>query len=141
MTVRIPVAQTFAVNLRIPAWAKAARVAVNGKRIDGSVQAGTFAAIHREWRNGDRIELELPRPLRLQPVDAEHPDTVALLAGPLVLMRIDGDAAATSLSREALLSARQGKREWRIGEGSQAIVLRAFADIGDETYSTYHDVA
>ncbi len=141
MTLRIPSAQTFTVNLRIPAWTKDARVAVNGKRVGDSVIPGTFAAIRREWRSGDRIELELPRPLRVQPVDAQHPDTVALLAGPLVLMRVLADRDSTTISREALLSARQSTNEWRIADDAQSIVLRAFSDIGDEAYSTYQNIA
>jgi DUF1680 family protein len=44
-----------------------------------SVQPGTFAAIRRTWKDGDRIELELPTPLRLEPVDANHPTLVALV--------------------------------------------------------------
>ncbi len=141
MRVRASTPQTFTMNLRIPAWAHGARASVNGKRVDQPIEPGTFAAIRREWRNDDRIELELPLPLRLQPVDAEHANTVALLAGPLVLMRVlDGDTAA-SMSRDALLSARRsGNREWRTASDRQ-IVLRAFPYIADESYSVYQDIA
>jgi DUF1680 family protein len=140
LRVRAPTPQTYTVNLRIPAWTRDARISINGKRFDGAVEAGTFAAIRREWRNDDRIELEVPVPLRLQAVDAEHPDTVALLAGPLVLMRVL-EGAAAPISRDALLSARRtGDREWRIAGGSRAAVLRAFPDIGDDSYSAYQDV-
>jgi DUF1680 family protein len=139
LQVRTPTPQTFAINLRVPAWATGARVAVNGKRIDQAVQPGTFAAIRREWRNDDRVELELPLPLRLQPVDAEHPNTVALLNGPLVLMRLLDDGAAMPISREALLSAKQTTtRAWRIGRDTE---LRAFPDIGDERYTAYSTVS
>ena len=142
MRMRVSTRQTFTMNLRIPAWANGARVAVNGKQIDSAVEPGTFAAVRREWRNDDRIELELPLPMRLQPVDAEHPNTVALLAGPLVLMRMLDRDASVSVSREALLSAqRHGTREWHITSGAQPIVLRAFPDIGEETYSAYQDIA
>ncbi len=76
---------------------------INGKR--QAPQPGHFAAIRREWRSADKVELELPDTRRLESVDAAHPDTVALLAGPLVLMRIlDADAAAAPIRRDSLLA-------------------------------------
>ncbi len=142
LTLRTATPQTFSVNLRIPGWARGARVAINGKRVPDPVEPGTFAAIRREWRNGDRIDLELPLALNVQSVDAEHPDVVALSAGPLVLMRmLDGTPAP--LSRATLLSAQRvasAAPTWQIKRDGQIIALRAFPDIGDEPYSTYQDV-
>ncbi len=87
LKMQVPRRLTFTVNLRIPAWAAGASVRVNGRRELPTLEPGNFAAIQREWRSGDLVELELPLPLRLQSVDSVHPDTVALLAGPLVLIR------------------------------------------------------
>src|SRR5215471_1828682 len=47
-------------NLRIPAWADGASISVNGKRSKDPVAPGTFAALRRKWKHGDRVELELP---------------------------------------------------------------------------------
>ena len=63
-------------------------LSVNGKRVSDPVDPGTFANVRRTWKDGDRIELELPMPLRLQAVDAQHPNLVALLRGPLVLFAV-----------------------------------------------------
>ena len=52
------------------------------------VEPGTFAALRNTWKDGDRIEIELPMPLRLEAVDANHPKLVALVQGPLVLMAV-----------------------------------------------------
>jgi DUF1680 family protein len=143
MEVRTSTPQTFSINLRIPAWARGASVRING-RINGPLaKPGTFATIRREWRDGDRIELELPLTLRVQSIDAEHPDTVALLAGPLVLMRLRDATPPVPLDRSKLLSARplQGNpSQWRVGTGSGAVALRSFMDIGRENYSAYQDV-
>jgi uncharacterized protein len=79
---------TYSIFLRIPEWAEGARLTTSNMRDARSLTAGAFAEIRREWRSGDRIELELPRKRRLEPVDAQHPDTVALVAGPLVLMHV-----------------------------------------------------
>jgi len=142
MTMHTPTAQTFSLNLRIPAWATGASVRVNGRLETRPLVPGTFATLRRPWRAGDRIELDLPLQMRLQSIDAEHPDTVALLAGPLVLMHLLDGSPPEPLTRYMLLSARSRQDDptrWRIGGGA-TITLRAFADIGKESYSTYRDV-
>ena len=144
MRVQVPSPQTLTVSLRIPEWATGASVRINGRRVLQTVNPGTFAALVREWRAGDRIELDLPLALRLQKVDAEHPDTVALLAGPLVLMRVlTGEhATETSLTRAALLSAHRvgsSAHEWQVELGPTTPKFRPFLDINEEKYSLYQD--
>jgi DUF1680 family protein len=145
MSLQLSRPRTFALRLRIPAWAAGASVSINGKRGAAPAVPGTFAGIVREWQSSDRVELDLPLRQNLQAVDAEHPDTVALTAGPLVLMRIldDGLANAPALARTALLSAERAHdndREWTVTQDSQKLRLRAFADIGAQRYSAYQDV-
>ena len=84
-------AAEFAVSLRIPAWAEGASVSVNGKR--EAVAAGTFVTVWREWKDGDRIEVELPLKARLEALDPQHADTVALIVGPIVLFAVTESAA------------------------------------------------
>src|ERR1700693_518901 len=84
--VQIQVSSTRAVEytiyVRIPAWARPNPVlAVNGKRVSDPVDPGTFASIRRTWKEGDRLELELPMPLRLGAVDANTTNLVALDPG------------------------------------------------------------
>src|SRR3990172_7048478 len=43
----------FPLQLRIPAWAQGATVAVNGQRVGGAVKAGKFFELDREWKPGD----------------------------------------------------------------------------------------
>ncbi|HUX73265.1 MAG TPA: beta-L-arabinofuranosidase domain-containing protein [Steroidobacteraceae bacterium] len=145
MTLRLSSARTFTLNLRIPAWAHGASLLINGKRAMQSLHPGRFAAIRREWRSADRVELELPLTRRLESVDAAHPQTVALLAGPLVLMRIlDGDSSANSIvTRTSLLAAqpdRGGKHQWRIQSDGGSVKLKPFPDIGRENYSAYQQL-
>ena len=134
--------QEFSLFLRIPEWANDARVTVNGTRGDSKAAPGTFAELRRQWKTGDRIELELPLPMRLEAVDPQHPNQVALLRGPLVLMAVTSPPA--HLARAALLSAKQsssGSRTWSVGRDSEPMLLKAFPDIGDEQYTTYLTVA
>jgi DUF1680 family protein len=142
MTLRLPSPQLFTLNLRIPAWAHGASLLINGKR--QTSQSGQFAAIRREWHSADRVELELPDARRLESVDAAHPDTVALLAGPLVLMRmVEVDAAAPPVRRENLLGAQRDRssgHEWQVTTDAGTVKLRPFLDIDGELYSTYQTV-
>ena len=132
---------TFSVFLRIPAWAQGASLTVNGLRDSRKVDAGAFAEIRREWKSGDRVELELPFARRLEAVDAQHPDVMALAHGPLVLMALrDGDVAPGPVTRSTLLSAQQAApraHEWIAGSGENALHMKPFLDIQDEGYTTY----
>jgi DUF1680 family protein len=145
MTLRLPSAQTFTLNLRIPGWAQGARLAINGKHETGTLPPGSFAAIRREWRSDDRIELELPLMQRLESIDAAHPQTVALLAGPLVLMRLldEDNAAASTVTRARLLAAQRdpnGRHEWQARTEGGFHTLKPFLDINGESYSAYQEV-
>ena len=119
-----PPGGTYSIFLRIPEWANGARAAVNGKWGSRNLTAGRFAEIRRDWKHGDRIELELPRPKRLQAVDDQHPDTVALLQGPLVLIAVG--TVPDRLTRADLLV-----------EKRASIEFKPFMEIGDEHYTTY----
>jgi len=143
MTLRLPSAQTFTLNLRVPAWAQGAELSINGRRDSRPLPPGSFAAIRREWRSADRIELELPLMRRLESIDAVHPETVALLAGPLVLMRIldDDSAASAVITRTSLLAAQRGANgQWQARTDTGFIKLKPFLDIGAEGYSAYQQV-
>lgn len=50
----------FTVRVRIPSWAIAPSLAVNGRAVDGAVEAGTFVALTRQWSDGDQIEAYFP---------------------------------------------------------------------------------
>ena len=132
--------QDYTIYVRIPAWATPDPVlSVNGNRVSEAVKPGTFAAIRRTWRDGDRVELELPMPLRLEPVDANHPSVVALVQGPLVLFAVT-DSQPT-FDRSSLLQAKAANNangDWiaNTADGS-SVTMRPFMKIDKESYSTY----
>lgn len=70
----------FPLSLRIPGWARDARIAVNGG-VPEAAEPGSFHRISREWQDGDTVTLHLPMPVRLEPRD--H-GAVAVTRGPLV---------------------------------------------------------
>jgi len=131
-------AKEFAVHLRIPEWAEGPAITVNGKRWQGSAVPGTFATISRKWHSGDRIDLQLPRKTRLEAIAPRHPETVALLCGPLVLFPITDKEGQTSLTRTELLAARQtAKQVWHAGPAQGLVTLLPYVAIDEQQYSTY----
>ncbi len=125
----------FALKLRIPAWAESATARVNGKPMEMQTVAG-FATIRRTWRTDDVVELELPMRLRIEALDAEHPETVAVMYGPRVLFALA--AKPVMASRAQMLAAKQvGEDEWEIESTDGAVRMAPFTSVGDRTYSTY----
>jgi hypothetical protein len=126
----------FALNFRIPSWAEGASISVNGKRIAESVNPGNFATVRRQWKTGDDIELDLPLTKRLESIDPRHPDTVALLCGPLVLFAITDKAPV--VTRQQLLAAKKtGLQDWQVETAGTPLKMLPFTAIADEQYSTY----
>jgi hypothetical protein len=76
-------AGAFAIALRVPAWARQATFAVNGKPVEPQRDRG-YAVLRRRWQAGDVVTMALPMALRIESTP-DDPDTIAILRGPLVL--------------------------------------------------------
>ncbi|HVT89254.1 MAG TPA: beta-L-arabinofuranosidase domain-containing protein [Tepidisphaeraceae bacterium] len=74
----------FALNIRHPGWCKLVTVKVNGAVQTASQAPGSYIVIDRTWRDGDRVEVELPMTLRSEFLPGSA-DTVAMVYGPIVL--------------------------------------------------------
>jgi hypothetical protein len=132
----------FTIYVRVPGWLRSpAEFAVNGKTLSVDAQPGSFAAIHRRWQANDAIQVRLPFPLRLEPIDEEHPNTVALMWGPLMLVALD---SPLEIPRESISAPSQGLKpsahapmsfELTRGPGTQRFV--PFYRVQDEVYTTY----
>ncbi len=108
--------QDFTLSFRLPEWAEGASISVNGRQAETSATPGTFAKIRRRWHDGDRVDLDIPMSLRLEPVDLRHEQTVALLFGPVVLFAITDNQPV--LTRAHLLAAkRMDRRSWQVKTG------------------------
>ena len=131
--------QNFTLYLRIPAWTDAStRLSINGKRETASITPGSFFALKRQWKSGDRVELEIGMPLRAEPVDAQTPNTVALMRGPLAMFAVGN--LPSHITQEQLLAATavsQSSDDWNAQVGAEKLTLRPFTAIGDETYRLY----
>jgi hypothetical protein len=126
----------FTLSFRIPSWASGASISVNGRRVQVPATPGSFAAIHRQWSSSDRVELDMPMTMRLEAVDPQHPQTVALVFGPLVLFAI-ADTQPSVTRAELLCAKRMDERSWQVRTDAAPIKMMPFTDIGEEQYSTY----
>ncbi|HXF12317.1 MAG TPA: hypothetical protein VN517_04145, partial [Terriglobales bacterium] len=134
--------ESFTLYVRIPAWAGAkTTVSVNGRGAESSVEPGKFLALQRSWKDGDRIEIEFEMPLRLEAIDNENPNNVALLHGPIALFAVDNLSA--KLKREDLLSATalsSSSSDWVAKTAGGLLTLRPFSSIMSEGYRLYNRV-
>lgn len=132
---------TFAVNLRIPAWAGPGTwIRVNGRVVPASIKPGSFAQVRRAWKAGDLIEINFDMGgLRLEPLNDKHLDVVALMYGPLALFPVN--ASDAPLRADQWLGARRrGKHEWVVQSTAVPIRLLPFMAIKGETYRLYNRV-
>jgi uncharacterized protein len=78
--------KAFDLKLRIPGWCHGATAKVNGETVTLSPVNG-YATIHRTWKKGDKVTLDLPMPavrLFANPAVIMDVGRVALKRGPLV---------------------------------------------------------
>jgi DUF1680 family protein len=78
--------RAFPLRFRVPSWTKGFSVRVNGKDVSLDARPGAWAALHRTWSSGDRVEIRIPLTLRMEPVDGHHPHRVAVVRGPAVFV-------------------------------------------------------
>jgi len=79
--------KVFSIFMRIPGWAKEAKILVNGKAYPTNITSGTYAEINRKWTKGDKIELILPMEAKLieaNPLVEEIRNQVTVKRGPVV---------------------------------------------------------
>ncbi len=73
------------VRIRSPQWLSSdAEFTFNGKKLDIAGVAGEYAAISRQWQDGDKLEVKLPMALHLETLPNTE-NIVAILYGPIVL--------------------------------------------------------
>jgi DUF1680 family protein len=163
LTIEAAPTKAFAINLRIPGWAHDdVRVLVNGKALDVSAVPGSYLRLHRVWKKGDSIALEMPMHLHAQPF-ADNPNITAVLYGPLVLAgqfalgdvvihdatKHGPDVAASPITVPTLSVGTRPPQDWLEAAGpltwrckgiAQAVTLKPFYKT-DGRYTVYWQTA
>jgi DUF1680 family protein len=73
-----------AIRVRQPRWCPDMAVRINGRAMPARAGANGYVVLDREWRRGDRIDIDLPMRLRTEALPGA-PDHVAFVYGPIVL--------------------------------------------------------
>ncbi|HYE05194.1 MAG TPA: beta-L-arabinofuranosidase domain-containing protein [Planctomycetota bacterium] len=136
ITVRTPAPVSFALRCRVPAWATGMTGDAAGEPF--ACTPGAWAGTSRTWRDGEVLTLRLPLVPRLVPIDRQHPDRVAIAAGPAVLVRVRETMRLSDLGRSLDAGAkpleyrlRGASEEWlvpfhRVGHG---VPYRMYVDL------------
>lgn len=128
----------FTLSMRIPGWApSAATIAVNHEP-PSRIPAGQIATLRNRWRAGDRITLTIPQDFRTEAIDEQHPETVALMRGPVQYVALNPPG---SLGRDRLQlpgGLRQAAPETYVENyGGLQLIFVPFYRVANETYTSY----
>jgi DUF1680 family protein len=91
LTLKLDQPKKFALRIRHPAWVPEGKMAirVNGEPVAMDSKPSTYAEIDREWKDGDKIDVDLPMHLTVDPLP-DGSNWVAIQYGPIVLAANDG---------------------------------------------------
>lgn len=79
--------EQFCFCFRIPGWAASEiNVSINGEAVRRARQPGSCYEIFREWKNGDIIDIVIPKRLYTEKINNLSPDVCALMYGPVLLV-------------------------------------------------------
>jgi DUF1680 family protein len=99
---------SFSLLLRLPAWCEEeVALDVNGRPFTGQLRPGSYVQLHRAWRTGDVVRLDLPMPVRrvrCHPHVAGNAGRVALMRGPILYCLEQADNPGLDL-RDVLVPA------------------------------------
>ena len=86
LTLKLKQSAKFTLYLRHPGWVAVGEFAVrvNGQSVAVSSKPSSYAELRREWRDGDRVDVELPMRTTVERLP-DGSDWVAILRGPIVL--------------------------------------------------------
>jgi hypothetical protein len=139
----------FSVKLRLPWWLSGKPViTIAGQQLDIQAAPSTLIRLHRGWRGGDTIYVELPKALTACSLP-DKPEMAAFMDGPVVLAGlIDGEYTFMGDRErpETILSPvhelewyrwRQGYRTRIQPYGTRFIPLY---EVRDERYTVYFSV-
>ena len=145
------------VQVRYPAWAQDGMVVrINGKNKYVHQKPGSFVVVEGTWKTGDKIEVNIPFSLRLEPMPDDS-NRVAIMYGPLVLAG-DLGPVKDSISKDVmyvpvLKTGDRNPSDWmkpiegkpntfitvNVGK-PRDVIMKPFYSTYDRRYSVYWDL-
>lgn len=74
----------FPFYIRIPSWTRNVSLKINGKATAVNTESGNYLCIHREWKNGDKVEVNYPMEISYRTWQVNK-NSVSVDYGPLTL--------------------------------------------------------
>lgn len=138
----------FTLRIRYPHWTQALGTPrINGADSKNVYQPGTYIDIKRAWKDGDRVDLDLPMPLRTEALP-DAPSRKAIFTGPILL----GGAVPNDKAQNPVLVAGDRKIDEILKPEPQELMfdtvnvgrpqeveLKPFYAINKGTYNVYWD--
>jgi DUF1680 family protein len=141
-TLHINATKSTAFNLkfRVPEWCEGMSFEINGSKQNVAARPGTWATLKRRWNSGDLVKVRLPMTPRFVPIDKQHPDRVAVVVGPVVLVR-ENESRAAVMERDLSKMLRSGEPlEYRV-QSQPARPFVPFYRVGEGAlYGMYFDL-
>ena len=101
---------------RIPSWCNKASLSINSKKSVLKLSAGKYVCINRNWKEGDRIILNLPKELNVHTWEKNH-NSVSIDYGPLTFsLKIGEEYIRKESDKTAIMDSKWQKdvdtKEW-----------------------------
>jgi DUF1680 family protein len=127
--------------MRVPGWIESPpQINLNGKVLDVPAEPGTFAAIRRRWKDNDTLRVNLPLDLRTEPVDDQHPKTVAVMRGPVMLVALDAPDGLINEPLplpEGLKPVPHMPQAFELDQAGEKLRMVPYYSVREESYTNY----
>ena len=130
----------FTLFVRIPGWCKGALLSINGRERQDNLDAGTYVKLKRQWKSGDKVELNMPMEAKLietNPLVEETRNQVAVKRGPVVYCMEGVDLPGNNIFEVALPSNIKFRTKMVEINGAKLVVLEGKAFV--EKTSDWND--
>lgn len=129
-------AKAYSMYFRIPGWCNGASLTVNGQPVNVALTSGQYAEVNRQWKTGDKIELNMPMPVQMlesNPLVEETRNQVAVKRGPVVYCLESADLPKGDKVFDVALSAKSDLQPQLINiDNSPIMSLTGKADLRNQ---------
>ena len=96
----------FPLYMRIPGWCTKAAISINGKPVNTTFGADSYARINRKWNTGDKVDITFPMQLALRKW-TKNKNSVSLNYGPLTYsLKIEENYTKVDATKAAVWDAK-----------------------------------
>ena len=125
-TLKFSAAKPVKLTLRVrhPFWAtNGFTLKLNGKKLKVESSAASYATIDRKWKDGDRLEIEIPFSLRTESMP-DNPKRIAVFDGPILLAG-DVGVANSKTPVPVLVTGERALTDWLKPVSGKPMTFRA----------------